>query len=87
MDDNRSISWYQSFGLGPFHQPGSVLGKQFHNNRGFRIENTKSYFLWAGKGVQNNIQNQYLFYVCEYKYQKILISLLHRSHQNELNTE
>ena len=21
MDDNRCFSWYQSFGLGPFHQP------------------------------------------------------------------
>ena len=21
MDDNRLISWYQSFGLSPFHQP------------------------------------------------------------------
>ena len=24
MDDNRCFSWYQSFGLGRFHQPDSV---------------------------------------------------------------
>ena len=28
IDDNRWISWYQSFGLGPFHQPDSM--KRIH---------------------------------------------------------